>query len=276
MADDYRSAYYRLLDKYPTDVDEANAEELGAKMTGSTQDRLATLAGWISGGAVTGGIPTPRYGSMQIAQVVPDVVDPTVISRALRAMGREALNYMRKTGQKVDVIPAREAKEAAFIAGNQRHLVKLGKNVDEAAPFHEMTGHLFEAMLPRLTKQRLQEAQKAIPSRFTKMAMKGVYKESEVPGEAFAYAREPKIAQGAVTHLSDAERAAANTASRDTRKSLKEIMRRAFEDEPAEAAAEATPDLMSLLRNMGPRVDPNAEVFEKNARVIRPLLGGNK
>ena len=61
---DLRSAYFGLTGKYPTDVQEDEAEQYAQRLSASPYQRLGALAGWLSGANIAAGAPGPRYGSL--------------------------------------------------------------------------------------------------------------------------------------------------------------------------------------------------------------------
>lgn len=62
---DYRSAYFGLTGKYPTDVQEDEAEDYSQRLASSPYQRLGALAGWISGANIAAGAPGPRFGLLR-------------------------------------------------------------------------------------------------------------------------------------------------------------------------------------------------------------------
>ena len=180
---------------------------------------------------------TTPLGSAQIARIAPQIGDPTLIARALRAMGREAMNYMRKTGQRITVAPRNVPGElGSHTRLGRSHVVTLGPKAQEATARHEIAGHVFEESLPYQAARDFLDAQEGLPNKLTKLTMRRTYKADEIPGEAFAYTREPMGAPGAAS-VSTREREYGNRIARYARKDLRDVMRKAAEkDQPLEGS----------------------------------------
>ncbi len=250
---------------------------------------------------------TTPLGSAQIAKIAPQVADPAAIARALRGMGRETLNYLRKRGVTLNVLQNPRLRKSAgrYLRGEKTHVVELAPNVSEDVPFHEITAHFGMGTLPKNLSGGVSAAQRTIANEpaaqtLAKAIKRLGYWKKDVPEELFAFSREPGGGPGFLPDMPPETKLSLDYVARDTRKELGKILQRLASGETPTTGdwgvaalelakkqgrrgrqriegevVEEPNRLLQLLREMGPRVDPNAEVFERNAELLKPLLGGD-
>lgn len=102
---DFRSAYFGLTGKYPTDVQEDTAENYAQELSTSPYRRLGALAGWLSGANIAAGAPGFRFGSLR------DPLESVYMTFGGKAL-RRALGLQRELpvptgprGPKIDLPP---------------------------------------------------------------------------------------------------------------------------------------------------------------------------
>lgn len=125
---DYRSAYFGLTGKYPTDVQEDEAEDYSQRLASSPYQRLGALAGWVSGANIAAGAPGPRFGSLHIVKPSGGLAEQSTptISAAVRGLGREYIQYMRNLIRQGSATPTRYSVGKDYPTGQYFREARMG------------------------------------------------------------------------------------------------------------------------------------------------------
>jgi hypothetical protein len=222
VMDEPRSAYQRLVDFA---VGRTPSEQITGAFTGIAPLAVRKIA-----------VPTYNLpGSMEM------------IPQAMRAMGRDVLNYLRNKGYTLKVTSMTPPRSSGAwnpsIQPNQS-MVGLMKGAGENVPFHEIPGHMGVAELPERAKALITESfpEAVMPERIRFMNEAGGlnpdpfsttpygrlannYELKDVPKELAAWSREPEKFGGRAAELDEGTRKSFNRAFRNARGKLRSMMR---------------------------------------------------